>query len=158
MIKDLAKVHKQYWWQNHRPHNLVVSNLENPMCTTKEPCNSQSKYIMCCEWFNNLRRIVKVKKDKLWKQTTPKQEIIVKRNFNQDLVLRLHLVYLSVLHHTELGEYWNRFQINTKGPTNPIEKIVLRRWMNSNRQYGAGYHLELNHHKIEQTIITREWC
>lgn len=25
------------------------------MRTTQEPCNSQGKYIMCCEWFNNLR-------------------------------------------------------------------------------------------------------
>lgn len=31
-------------------------NLKDPMCTTQEPGDPQSKYIMCCEWLHDLRQ------------------------------------------------------------------------------------------------------
>ena len=55
------------------------------MRTTQEPCNSQGKYIMCCEWFNNLR---------IGKNEDEKQSYIKIITFQKTKLLPVYLLIL----------------------------------------------------------------
>jgi hypothetical protein len=84
------------------------------MCTTQEPCNSQRKYIMCCEWFNNLGISTNVGKKKvvfIYEMEFEIKNLEVPWAMNHQngktntACMSYFETYLCVLHYPQLREY-----------------------------------------------------